>query len=1125
MIFNSRNPMIRTIALLLALAALLPAAAQVRIWEDTINVPTYQAGAPDPAPIFFDGRGYQGAKGPVYPYPIIDRLTGIKADKTYKEVCLENEYVKICVLPELGGRIFSAVDKTNGYPFFYQQHVVKPALIGMTGAWISGGVEWNIPHHHRASSFMPVNYRMQDNPDGSKTVLVGEMELRHRMRWTMALTLHPGKSYVDATMKLRNLTPVSNTFLYFANVAVHANKDYQIVFPPSTQFATQHSKVEFSRWPISDGPYGSVDFKKGTDVSWYKNHPAAASMFAFDCKEDFLAGYDHGRSAGTLHIADHGISPGKKFFTWGVGNDGHVWDQLLTDEDGPYLELMVGAFSDNQPDYSWIQPFETKVVHEYWYPYRQIGRVKNATIDAAVNMEPAAAGRVVLGFTTTSDYANAKLSLRAGDKVLFEKTTEIGPAKPFTTEVEVGQAAQESLRAALEVDGRVLVSYQPRKLPVESMPVAVTPPPPPGQIKSVDELYLAGMRLQQFHSPAAEPAPYFEEAIKRDPGDFRANTALGILYYKRGLFRQAEERLAAAVARASFNYTSPKDGEAYYYLGVTQQALGEYGPARESLAKASWSWGWHAPAYYALAELASREGNVERALEMLEQSLSANAMNSKALNLKAALLRKTGHENEAAAAARAVLAIDPLDQRSRREARLAGASAAEPVTATGSVNDDVQPYLEMAVDYANAGFWDEGISALKELESGYRDKQRVYAMAYYWLGWLSEQQGKASEGSRYYSLASQMPTEYVFPFRAESIAVLRRAMAANPSDSRAPFYLGNLLYDVQPEEAIRAWEKSVTLDANLAMGHRNLAFAYARVGHDYDKAKASIAKAVALQPEPRFVVESDEISEAAGVAAPTRLAALEKYPRAAGERDDAMSRLVNLNIVTGHYEKAVELLGSRHFNVWEGGENALHDSWVDVHLLRGDRSFRSGKYAEALKDYEKALEYPENLAVGRPLDGGRAAAALFAISETKKQLGDTAAAKAALEKAVAETGARRSRRRGWSDESAETSWYKARAFEALGHQTEATQLFEMLVKTGRSSLGNNQVDYFAKFGGRAANSARQAHGHYLLGLGLLGQGKSDEGKSELQSVLKYDPNHLGAKRQLASLGATQTARR
>lgn len=185
-------------------------ASAVKIWEEPLIIPTYRIGDPDLNPVFYTGRAYQGAKGPVYPYPLLDKLTDIRENKEYKAVYLENKYVKLCVLPEIGGRIFSALDKTNNYDFFYHQHVIKPALIGMLGAWISGGVEWNFPHHHRATGFMMIDYTLVENSDSSKTIWVGEIERRHRMKWAIGLTLYHDKSYVEATVKLFNRTPALN---------------------------------------------------------------------------------------------------------------------------------------------------------------------------------------------------------------------------------------------------------------------------------------------------------------------------------------------------------------------------------------------------------------------------------------------------------------------------------------------------------------------------------------------------------------------------------------------------------------------------------------------------------------------------------------------------------------------------------------------------------------------------------------------------------------------------------------------------------------------------------------------------------------------------------------------------
>jgi hypothetical protein len=392
---------------------ILIAQSPVMISEVDQVIPTYLSGPPDPNPMFFFGKASQGAEGRIYPYPLYDNLTNKKSEKSYHLVYLENEYVKIGILPEIGGRIFSALDKTNNYNFVYDQHVIKPALIGLIGSWISGGIEWNIPHHHRASTFMPVQWSKEEHADGSKTVWVGELEVRQRMRWAVGYTLRPGSSVLECSVRIINRTPMENTMLCFANVAVHTNENYQVIFPPSTEWATGHSKREFYSWPVV----------KDKDMSWYKNNTNSASWFAVNRKDDFVAGYDHGVNAGTMTIANHHIVPGKKFFTWGVGN---MWDKILTDNDGPYLEIMVGAYSDNQPDYSWLQPFEERSFVINWYPFRGIDGVKNSNLDAAVNLE-VKDGKASFGFYTTKAYKNATVSLKSGDKVISQEEIAIDP--------------------------------------------------------------------------------------------------------------------------------------------------------------------------------------------------------------------------------------------------------------------------------------------------------------------------------------------------------------------------------------------------------------------------------------------------------------------------------------------------------------------------------------------------------------------------------------------------------------------------------------------------------------------------------------------------------------------------
>jgi hypothetical protein len=278
------------ICCLLIFAILTPCSsvAEASAREENITIPTYPADPPELNPMFYFGGNSQGAQGRIYPYPLYDTLTHTLSNKTYRIVYLENEYVRIGILPEIGGRLFEAVDKSNGYDFVYRQHVIKPAPIGLIGAWMSGGIEWNIPHHHRASTFLPVQYRVETNTDGSKTVWVGELEVRQRMRWAVGYTLRPGKSFLECAVRIVNRTAVPDSMLCFANVAVHVNPTYQVIFPSSVEHVVFHAKHEFTTWPIATGWYNDADFTRGVDASWYSNHSSANSMFAWNCQEDFF---------------------------------------------------------------------------------------------------------------------------------------------------------------------------------------------------------------------------------------------------------------------------------------------------------------------------------------------------------------------------------------------------------------------------------------------------------------------------------------------------------------------------------------------------------------------------------------------------------------------------------------------------------------------------------------------------------------------------------------------------------------------------------------------------------------------------------------------------------------------
>lgn len=1094
----------------------------VRRWETKIVVPTYLAGEPERNPMFFHGRQSQGAQGPVYPYPMYDTLTGKKVDKSYTIVYLENEYLRIGVMPEIGGRLFEGVDKTNNYNFIYRQHVIKPALIGLIGAWVSGGIEWNIPHHHRASTFIPVQYQLEEGADGAKTVWVGELELRDRMRWAVGYTLRPGSSVLETSLRIINRTPESNTMLCFANAAVHANENYQVIFPPSTQFGVHHAKREFVDWPIAHSTYGGADFSKGVDISWYKNHITANSVFAWNYQDDFVAGYDHGKQAGTMSVADHHIVPGKKFWTWGNGPSGRRWDSILTDDDGPYIELMVGSYSDNQPDYSWLAPYETRSFSTNWYPFRDIGGVKNANLDAAVNLE-VREGSAKVGFYSTAAHPNARVLLSAGTRTLLEKTVAIDPGKPFVEQVALPAGTDEHDLVASLWDGeRELISYRPIRYAKQDKPAVVAPPPPPSEVKSVEELYLIGLRARQFHSPTVNPLDYWEEALRREPEDSRVNTAMGIAAFRQARYAEAERYLRIAVKRITTDYTSPKDGEPVYYLGATLQASGKLDEAANWLNKATWNQEWKSAAYFSLAQIASTLGEWNEALRHANHAIENNALHVRAQNLKAAILRQLHRDDEALQVLSAARELDPLDVRAMAERYLASKSSDSAKTLATAMNLHPATAQETAAEYLREGLWRDGEAVLKVMAEAAPEKARMHAMPYYYLGYFAEKQGRKEEAVKFYERAMGMPADYVFPFQPEAIEVLRQAMRSNPADARAPYYLGNLLYDWQPAEAIRLWEASAALDPSFAITHRNLAVAYMHLpgGPDTTKAMAALEKAVsAKQTYALHFAELDELYEAAGASVEKRLALFEKNEGVVALRDDAMNRMIAMKVASGQFDDAIRTMSSRTFAVAEGANLNVVEHWIDAHVMRARQRIGAKRFEDALRDLRSAGTTPDNLPVGSmEASGSRAAELAYWTGIALEELGKSNDAKESFARAAAPVTALSRRRPGQAEDALaslnDQSYYRALASRKLGRDAEARALLIALLQQGKKaqeSASKTPASNTDRRQDRSSARTRAANAYYLAGLAQLGLNRQTDANMAFRQALQSRPDHLGAR--------------
>jgi tetratricopeptide (TPR) repeat protein len=1087
-------------------------ADRVRCWEELVTIPTYPVQDADPNPMFLEKRVYQGSSGKVYPNPFIDRVALKKVDKAYKAIFLENEFIQLMILPEIGGRIHAGIDKTNQYDFFYRQHVIKPALVGLLGPWISGGVEFNWPQHHRPSTYMPVHSATEEHEDGSWTVWLSEHDPMLRMKGMVGIHLAPGTALVEAKVRLYNRTALPQTFLWWANVAVHVHDRYQAFFPPDVTFVADHAKRAVTSFPVARGSYYGVDYSPGTDISWYKNIRVPTSYMVTQSKYDFCGGYDHARQAGVVHTSNHLVAPGKKLWTWGNAEFGSAWDRNLTDEDGPYIELMAGAYTDNQPDFAWLQPYETKTFSQYWYPIQQIGPAKNANTDAAVNLEFEGDG-VRVGVCLTAPRSVGIILTRDG-KIVLEEQCEIAPGAPFVRSIECSDARPEQFRlAVLDVEGNELIAWQPEALVASAVPEPAKEPAPPEAITSTDELYLTGLHLEQYRHATRSADDYWREGLKRDPGDARINNAVGLAHLRAGEFALAEEHFARAVARLTARNPNPRDGEAHYNLGLSLLYQGKLAEAYDAFHKCVWNFAQRSAGYYALSSISAERGDFALALEQIELSLQTNTENLSALALKAALLRHLGRIEDATAQLKQALVLDPLCLITKAELFLLDRSGQSLKSFLEALEDDVHTLLDVTYDLAWSGLRQDAYSLL---HACVEEARFAHPMLWYSLSWIALSLDNEEDARRYAREAQAASPDYCFPARIEEMIVLESAIQLNPSLARAHYYLGNLYYDKRRyEEAIRCWRKSTELDDTFSIPFRNLGIAEFNIHHDPEAANQMYARAFAIAPnDARVLYEWDQLRKRADLCTPAeRLNFLQAHLDLIAHRDDLTIEYITLLNQSQRWNSALELLAARHFTPWEGGEGLVSAQYAYAHRALGLSALAEKNPEEALRHFEAARDYPHNLGEGKHL---------LALERDLDYFSGLAAR--SLDQSDAT-------RRFWSAAAAPLgtpglhTYFQALALRAMGDEEAAFNAFSNLAAYAEQLATMKPViDYFATSLPNLLlfedDLDKRNHVDALLlsALGDDGLGNTAKSIHQLEQVLVEDPNHLFAAEMLRWIG-------
>lgn len=1088
---------------------------EVRAWEEDIMLPTYEIGVEEKNPIFLEKRVYQGSCGSVYPYPVIEKISDQKVDKKYHALFIENMFIKVMILPELGGRVHMAYDKIKKRHFVYYNQVVKPALVGLTGPWISGGIEFNWPQHHRPSTFLPTDFSIEENADGSKTIWCNEVERMFRTKGMQGFTLYPNKAFIEIKVKIYNRTSFPQTFLWWANPAVVVNDYYHSVFPPDVNAVFDHGKRDVSSFPIATGVYYKQDYSSGVDISKYKNIPVPTSYMAIKSKYDFVGGYEEKVHGGLLHVADHHVSPGKKQWTWGNGDFGKAWDRNLTDEDGPYIELMTGMYTDNQPDFSWLQPYEEKSWVQYFMPYSELGYVKNANKDVLLNLEIKNDQALIKLYATGLEEGVRVLVKDLKNIVLLDKTIQISPIEPFACTFTKGKRKEEDINVEIyDNKGKIMLSYLPEKPEIKPMPNPAKALKDPKDIASIEQLFLSGLHLEQYRHATYNPIDYYMEALRREPGDVRCNNAMGLLLMRKARFAEAEKYFNAAVKTLIERNPNPYDGEPYYNLGWSCMLQNKWDEAYDAFFKSAWNATWQDAAYYALAQLDTRKGNFESALDKIDRSLIRNWHNHKARQLKASILRCLGRKEEALTLIDESLKLDSFNMGCRFEKYLLTRDMGVLKEIRKMMCNRVHGYIEYALDFSASGMYAEAISFLDFYLSEAKD---IYPVVYYAIGYFHTCMGEENLALEYYTKAELEDYSYCFPNRVEEVLILQDAIRLNTKAAKANYCLGNFWYAArQYDNAIACWECSRTIDSSFPTVWRNLSQAYYNKCGDKKQALSALEKAYSLnEHDARVLMELDQLYKRLGYAHGWRLDFLEKHLPEVEQRDDLSIERITLYNQLGRYVEAKSLLAHRNFHPWEGGEGKVTGQYILCHVELAKIALKEKRYAEAWTLLEETNNYPYNLGEGK-LVNAEENDIWYYKGEALLGLKDNSGALTCFEKAT--MGSSEPQQAFfYNDAQPDKIFYQGLAWQALGQEEKSRSCFNKLIKHGEKHLFDNcRIDYFAVSLPDLAiweddlDKRNLIHCYYVMGLGYLGLKDFSKAIDFLDKVRDIDINHQGA---------------
>jgi tetratricopeptide (TPR) repeat protein len=927
--------------------------AKTKAWEGTVTIPTY-GWSEDINPKFWALEGTvkytTTLKGTiVYPYTMQDHLYRTKADRTYKALFLENEYLKVTCLPELGGRLHSVFDKTEGKEMFHLNDVIKPGMIAMRGAWISGGVEWNAgPHGHTVTILSPVDALIGQNSDGSAYIEINNLEKSQRTQWTVRVTLHPGKAYLDEKIRIFNPTDAISPYYFWNCTAFPCRKGTRFIYPMS--LGTDHNGVRFFSWPVHNGK----------DITWLKNYDTSSSVFSVDCVFDFFGAYDIDMDRGIVQVADHHELSGKKAWTWGTWDFGLVSQQNLTDNDGPYIEVQSGPLP-TQSDYGMLLPRAEVSWQEYWYPVHGLGEgFEYATRNIAVQTVRQD-DKLQVNIIATAKFPRVICTLSQGSKKLLRNTINLTPESPQV--LTLFSAPKSPVDITIKTrKGHVLANFTtPLPIPEISPPETSKLMRKPDEQLTLEEKYLKA-RKYDLATDRRKARQYYEKALSEDGQYSPALRSLAVLDIESGLYKRAVQRLKKALKRDA------TDGLSWIFLGVSHLKVGDEEEAVKCAYEAVRCLGMSSLGYDLAGRAYMRQGKYAKAVEVFERAVRLNPTDNKAKNHLLLALYASGQTKLAYKQAEKRKAQNPTGLVPRALIALQNKGRMDRFVhqARAFVGEDDFQMLEASIVFGDLGLTKEAAKLLLAVCVEAVSEEERSPLPFYYLAYFTSQHKDRTKAREYLSRAAGIYKDYVFPSRPEAIEVLKYAIEENPDDAYAHLHIGNLYCHLDRiPEAVRHWQKAVDLNSSLSVAFRNLGLYAWAVEDDLSKAEGFYRKAINARPKDQTLYRDLADVLLAANRRPEAIKVLESTPFEVLKRADIIIMLAQAYLDGQEFGRAVDLLESTPYFVnWEG-QTITWDLFHKAHLERGQKRFENNNFEGALRDFEAALTYPENIGVGR----------------------------------------------------------------------------------------------------------------------------------------------------------------